>query len=72
MRRINQYPERKKERKKKESKNIFPFIFFSICIYENELIIYLLRSYRWLVPAKFVDVLVHMRYFLAVKYKHKL
>ena len=71
MRRINQYPERKKERKKK-AKIFFHFFFFSICIYENELIIYLLRSYRWLVPAKFVDVLVHMRYFLAVKYKHKL
>ena len=28
--------------------------------------------YRRLVPAKFVYVLVRMRYFLAVKYKHKL
>ena len=27
---------------------------------------------RRLVPAKFVYVLVRMRYFLAVKYKHKL
>ena len=51
MRRINQSSERKKERKKKkkrkkESKNIFfHLFFFSICIYENELIIYLLRSY---------------------------
>ena len=53
MRRINQSSERKKERKKekkkkrkKASKNIFfHLFFFSICIYENELIIYLLRSY---------------------------
>ena len=29
-------------------------------------------SHRWLVPVKFVYVLVHMSYFLAVKYKHKL
>ena len=28
--------------------------------------------YRRLVPAKFVYVLVRMRYFLAVKYEHKL
>ena len=57
MRRINQSSERKKERKtekekkkerKKERKQkyFFPFLFFSICICENELIIYLLKSYE--------------------------
>ena len=53
MRRINQSSERKKERKKekktrkKENKNIFfHLFFFSIYIYENEPIIYLLKSYE--------------------------
>ena len=50
MRRINQSSERKKERKKNKKeikqKYFFPFIFFSIYIYENELIIYLLKSYE--------------------------
>ena len=29
--------EKKKEKKERKQKYLFPFIYFSICIYENEL-----------------------------------
>ena len=51
---------------KKHKESLIKFITLKLLFQHVDI------CYRRLVPTKFVDVLVRMLYFLAVKYEHKL
>ena len=65
---MNKIPSKSLEQFTSNSLNIV--IFFQKSLPPSTVSLY--HSYRRLVPAKLVYVLVRTRYFLAVKYKHKL